>query len=237
MALAESYTSIQDDKSAISMYKSVISLDSKNKQAFKELIDVYAKNKEYTQIKELYSLAKSDTLQILFKKYIVEEPAFSKDSGVYEDEISISLSSPGKNEVYYTLDGTDPIKNGKLYISSIDLKSDGYYDVKAVCKNENGIYSSIKDHEYEISIDSQQADAFLVTPDSGNCTTDQLITITVPKGYKVYYTWDGSDPTTSSAQYTAPISVLQGNNILSVVYIDLDGNMSDVYKYNYICND
>lgn len=236
MSLAQSYLSLKDSKEATSFYLSVLKIDDNNKSAYKGLLKIYADDKEYTQIEALYKTAKDDSIKNLFSEYIVDSPTLDKDPGIYHQELELTLTSPGKDEIYYTLDGSDPIKKGNLYISAIKLKTDGYYDIKAVCKNEKGIFSSIKSYEFEISIDQSQADDFSVTPDSGNCAKDQQISITVPEGYKVYYTWDGSTPTTASTEYTSPITVLPGNNILSVVYVDLDGNMSDVYQYNYICN-
>ena len=50
-----------------------------------------------------------------------------------------------------------------------------------------------------------------------------------------YYTWDGSTPNRGSSRYTSPITVPEGNNILSVVLIDSKTNLSsDVYKGNFV---
>nr|MCR4673659.1 chitobiase/beta-hexosaminidase C-terminal domain-containing protein [Lachnospiraceae bacterium] len=50
----------------------------------------------------------------------------------------------------------------------------------------------------------------------------------------IYYTWDGSMPTTNSYKYTEPILVPEGNNVLSVIVVDKHGMTSNVVKGNYI---
>ena len=52
-------------------------------------------------------------------------------------------------------------------------------------------------------------------------------------GAKMYYTWDDTVPTANSMEYTKPIPVPEGNNILSVVLIDRHGMVSDILKCNY----
>ena len=67
----------------------------------------------------------------------------------------------------------------------------------------------------------------------GSFTMPTTITINVPEGCEVYYTWDGSKPTTASTRYTGPIDVIEGNNILSVILVDKHGKTSDVLQCNY----
>ncbi len=73
-----------------------------------------------------------------------------------------------------------------------------------------------------------------VVPSGGNFYGPQTITITVPEGCRVYYTWDGAEPTQESSQYTEPISMPEGNNVLSLILVDKYGMTSDVLKCNYV---
>ena len=62
----------------------------------------------------------------------------------------------------------------------------------------------------------------------------KLFQITVPENCKVYYTWDSSDPSAASTEYTAPIPVPEGNNVLSVIAIDQNtGKCSDIYRSRF----
>ena len=61
------------------------------------------------------------------------------------------------------------------------------------------------------------------------------MTLTAEDGCSIYYTWDGTDPTTASARYTEPFEVPEGNNVLSVLVVDkTTGLDSGVYRANFI---
>ena len=47
-----------------------------------------------------------------------------------------------------------------------------------------------------------------------------FVVITADEGCSIYYTWDGTDPTDTSARYTEPIEVPEGNNILSIIVVN-----------------
>ena len=72
-----------------------------------------------------------------------------------------------------------------------------------------------------------------MNPEGGSVSGPGTITMTVPEGSKIYYTWDGTVPSETSAMYTEPIPIIEGNNILSVLVVDKHGKKSDVAQYNY----
>ena len=58
--------------------------------------------------------------------------------------------------------------------------------------------------------------------------------MTAEDNCKIYYTWDGSDPDESSSEYTEPVEIPGGNNVLSVIAIDqTTGKCSDIYRNRY----
>ena len=87
--------------------------------------------------------------------------------------------------------------------------------------------------KYEIEFEAPKAPE--VDPDGGTFGAQTDITITVPENCKVYYTWDSSDPTTASTEYTAPIPIPEGNNVL-VCYSDrskIQESTSDIYRSRF----
>ena len=72
-----------------------------------------------------------------------------------------------------------------------------------------------------------------MTPSSGTYHSETLITMTANSGERIYYTWDGSTPTSDSEEYIDPIVIPEGNHILSVIVINKHGMSSDVLKMNY----
>lgn len=69
-----------------------------------------------------------------------------KESGEYDNKIDVTLFSATTNaEIYYTIDGSDPISNGTLYDGIITLARDT--TLRAVAKYD-GIYSEISSYYY-----------------------------------------------------------------------------------------
>ena len=88
-------------------------------------------------------------------------------------------------------------------------------------------------NEYTINIPAP--DMPIVTPDGGDFGMETKVTVTVPDGCSAYYTWDGSTPNATSSRYTQPITVPEGNNVLSVIIIDnTTGLYSDTFRGNFI---
>ena len=122
----------------------------------------------------------------------------------YDDDLQLELTSGSGNAIYYTLDGTDPVRRGQLYRDPI-LLTDGETTVKAAARNSDGIYSRVVEKTYRISY--KKPDYPAVSPMQGEFHEPTYVTITAEEGSSVYYTWDGSVPTASSARYTEPLLI------------------------------
>ena len=136
-------------------------------------------------------------------------------------------------DIYYTLDGSDPVKNGALYTQPLVLDENGKtYRIRAVCAN-NSVYSDVM--EADITIMIPAPDMPIVTPDGGDFGVATTVSITVPDGCSAYYSWDGSIPTAYSDRYYGPIEVPEGNHILTVVIIDHEtGLSSEIYRGRFV---
>lgn len=74
------------------------------------------------------------------------------------------------------------------------------------------------------------------TPAAGRYTEAQTVTISCEtEGATIYYTVDGTDPTTSSTKYTSPITVSQTTTVKAVAAVGTD--LSDVATARYIFSD
>lgn len=233
LALAEIYMKQKDYDSALVLYQEVIQADNKNEKACKNLIAIYEEQNNTDAIIAL-SDAVDDSLKDLFSDYMVTPPDFSIESGSYEMEQSLTLSTNSDYSIYYTIDGSDPVERGIIYSGPIELNENNKtYIVKAVCRNAKEVYSDVVTKEYTISIPAP--DMPIVTPDGGDFGVQTTVTVTVPDGCSAYYTWDGTTPNSSSTRYTQPIIVPEGNNVLSVIIIDSRTNLcSDIYRGNFI---
>ena len=218
LILAEIYMDRKDYDSAMILCQEIMKQDSSNAKACEILITIYENQKNYDAILALYEVVDT-SLQDQFAAYVVTAPVFSVEGGTYDEYVTLELTTSGEYDIYYSLDGSDPTLRGERYTMPIELNENlKTYTINAVCMNDKGIYSEVVSQEYVIDIPAP--DMPIVTPDGGDFGVETTITVTVPDGCSAYYTWDGSDPNIYSTPYTGPITVLEGNNVLSVIIID-----------------
>ena len=235
VSLADIYMKQKEYDSAMILYMEILTLDDDNKDAYQGLIRIYESKEEYDKIQELASdITDTDILE-LFSGYIVAEPVFYPDAGTCDVYTNVTIFSIEECEIYYTLDGSNPTDGGTLYekdgIELSDLKT---YTIKAACKNEKGLFSDVVTAKYKTV--ALPPDYPEVTPDGGTVDELTFVIITADEGCSIYYTWDGTDPTTASERYTDPIEVPEGNNILSVLVVNDKTNLtSEIYRTNFIC--
>ena len=246
-ALADIYMSKKDYDAALVLYHEIINIDPKSKEAYKKLISIYESKKDYDAIVALRESAKDASVLKLFADYTVSKPQFSKSSGKYGETIELSIDADSvfffffiflsidadsDSLLYFTDDSVDPGTRGERYYSPITLDKEGTYEITAVAVDDRGIKSEVASAKYEIEFEAP--DAPEIDPDGGTFGAQTDITITVPENCKVYYTWDSSDPSAASTEYTAPIPVPEGNNVLSVIAIDQNtGKCSDIYRSRF----
>ena len=72
-----------------------------------------------------------------------------------------------------------------------------------------------------------------VTPTSGSYEEAQKITVEVPEGSKAYYTTDGTDPDSSSTEYTEPIIMPRGTSKFKFIVYDSFGLPSAITTESY----
>ena len=107
--------------------------------------------------------------------------------------VFISCTTPS-NTIYYTTDGSTPTTSSTPY--SAPFSVDGPTTVKAIATHT--IYPTSDVGELAISQ--------VATPTIQNNGSNAIsITSTTP-GATIYYTTDGTDPTTASSQYTEPLT-------------------------------
>ncbi len=137
----------------------------------------------------------------------VVRPTFNPPEGTYKLDqlIAISTTTVGAT-IYYTLDGTDPTTSSTQYTSPISIAGHTTTKtIKAIATKTGILNSSIGSATYTITYDPVAQPTF--SPVAGTYNSDQSVTINSVAGATIYYTLDGSEPTTSSTQYSSPISI------------------------------
>lgn len=231
-AIALCYYSLGDYDSSIIYAKKAIVLDELNEDAYRYLIYSYVALGEDKKVSELMNGTDNLLVYQLISGIIIDAPQFNPISGSYGDDVELKLSSSSDYDIYYTLDGTDPMRNGELYKKPIII-TEGTTTVTAICVSEDDKYGLVGSATYSVKYNNPGYP--VVSPSSGTYGEGTKITISaLSDGAQIFYTWDGTDPTVDSAEYFEPIDIPYGNNILSVIVIDKHGLTSDILRCNYI---
>lgn len=116
---------------------------------YSRLISLYSEKKDYQMIDSLLKYCNNVNVIEKYSQYLVSEPRFSHDAGYYKEIIPLKINCEEGETVYYTMDGSEPTTESKVYGSPIFLE-DGEYEIKAICVNEYGIISKVITKEYQI---------------------------------------------------------------------------------------
>ena len=145
-------------------------------------------------------------------------PTFSPGAGAYTSIQMVALADSGAGAmIYYTTDGSTPTTSSMLYSGPITVAATETINAIAVVSGDSN--SSVATALYTINLPAAPAPTF--TPAGGTYTTVQTVALADSVSTAmIYYTTDGSKPTTSSTPYTAPIAVNATStiNALAVAY-------------------
>jgi N-acetylneuraminic acid mutarotase len=140
-------------------------------------------------------------------------PIFSLIPGYYSAGGPLILSNGMANaSIYYTTDGSTPSTKSSLYTSPITLASSETIEALAIAPGYQN--SAVASATYIVAPD-MAAPTFSVAPGTYTIVQTVAISDSIP-GADIYYTTDGSVPSTSSTRYTGPITVSSSQTISAV---------------------
>jgi RHS repeat-associated protein len=134
--------------------------------------------------------------------FVVPTPTFSPGTGSYgsSQTVTISDSNPAAT-IYYTTNGTTPTTSSTKYTSAITVNSSETVEALAVITGYTN--SAVGSAAYTFVVPTPT-----FSPGAGTYGSSQTVTISdSTSGATIYYTTNGSAPTTSSTQYTSAITV------------------------------
>ena len=138
---------------------------------------------------------------------VVLGPVFTPESGDVLSTASLTISSGTEGaSIYYSTDGSEPSSSSSSYTAPVSFGTigTGSHTIKAIAVKEGHTSSAIAETSFTVSY-SNTVVSPTFSPGEGNVLSTQSLTIrSSTSGAIIYFTTDGSDPTTSSTWYTSP---------------------------------
>jgi len=153
--------------------------------------------------------------------------------------VVLTTQDASSTKTYYTTDGTDPRTSStrNVYSSPITINTSTLLEFAAL--DATGNWSPLYKENYTmVDVKAPLTSADLP---SGSYTMDQVVRLTaadeMDPNPRIYYTLDGTDPTTNSTLYTWPISINTiGTTFLKFIAVDNSGHISNVTTEVYTLN-
>jgi len=157
-------------------------------------------------------------------------PVASPDSTTFLASITVTLSAENGAKIYYTTDGTTPTTSSTAYSSALTFTSTTV--LKAIADKGN----KQSDVGTFIYTQGTPPDAVTATPGDGTTFSSSVSVAlsTATSGATIYYTTNGSDPTSASNQYSSPLT-FSSSTLLKAIAIK-SGISSSVSSFTYLKN-
>jgi LysM repeat protein len=135
---------------------------------------------------------------------VLPAPTFSPVAGSFSSSQSVTISdSTAGTTIYYTTNGTTPTTSSTVYSGPITVSATE--TLEAIAVKTGYTNSAVATAVYTI-VPTLPAATF--SPAAGTYTTAQSVTISdATAAATIYYTTNGTTPTTSSTVYSGPITV------------------------------
>ena len=145
-------------------------------------------------------------------------PTFLPIAGAVTSGTTVTITATGGATIYYTMgeNPADPTSSSTTYSSPITITE--ATTIKAIAIKSNWTDSEVVSAEYTILAPAATP---TFSPAAGTYTTAQTVELSsTTEGATIYYTTDGTDPTTSSNVYSSPISVSETKTIKAIAMKD-----------------
>ena len=154
-------------------------------------------------------------------------PTFSVAEGEYTEakDVTISCATDGAT-IYYTIDGSDPDENSEEYTSAVHITETTTLKAIAI---KSGVESDVATATY--TMNRPAAPAFDVAEGVFDAAFDLHLS-TATDGATIYYTTNGSTPTTGSSVYSEKVAISAATTTVKAIAVK-NGLTSDVSSAIY----
>lgn len=180
-----------------------------------DIVVSFAGNKDYQPASVKYTLTVTDS------RTKADAPTFNKIAGEYTVGTEVAISGPAGSTIYYTTNGDTPTHESSVYSSAIVLSDD--ITLKAIAAIDDYKDSDVASAAYTVPV--------VATPSIS--ITSNTVTITCgTAGATIYYTIDGTTPSTGSTPYSGSFAVAAGATIKAIAAKDGCKNSAVAVKNN-----
>ena len=144
----------------------------------------------------------------------VQAPAFSVAAGTYSAAQTVTITDATSGAaIYYTTNGSTPTASSTKYTSAITVSASE--TLQAIATVAALTPSAVTSAEYVIGKSTASTPTFSVA--AGSYSSTQTVTLAdATSGATIYYTTNGTTPTTSSTKYTGAITVSASETIEAI---------------------
>jgi hypothetical protein len=165
----------------------------------------------------------------------VSTPAATLAGGTYNDYKTVNLSTATSGaSIYYTLDGSTPTTGSALYTGAIAINTTSTLRAIAVKAglNDSAVMSPVT---YTLTAATPAA-----SPAGGTYGGTQTVSLTASatSGASIYYTLDGSTPTTGSTLYTGALTISVSQTLKAIAVktgLNNSATMTEIYTIGSPC--
>ncbi len=175
----------------------------------------------------------SPTREASYEIFLDVDPPLSLASprgGKFTHPVSVRLVTDTDARVFYTLDGTEPATDSKVYTEPLPLRETA--TVRFFAVDEAGNREETKKETYRISIDHSKP-ATLAEPSGGLFNSQVKVRLSATEDSTIHYTVDGSRPSKKSPAYSGPVEFVR-SGVLRFFAVDSRGTQEEPREENYV---
>jgi ribosomal protein L31 len=169
---------------------------------------------------------------IYTQTYIIDKIAPTANvtplGGIYNNTQAVTLKMSEPGTIYYTLNSTTPTTASTKYATPIVINSAKTLKFLAVdlASNKSPVYTQT----YKVNDTTNPT--VIATPIGGYYNTTKIVTLKINEPGTIYYTLNGTTPTTTSIKYTGSINII-ATTILKYFARDSVSRNSIIYTQKY----
>ena len=176
----------------------------------------------------------SSTCQ-LFKKIVKEATTLSFPQSAYSVDLGQTFDAPTATLEPTVTGATITYASSRPSVATVDASTGAVTIIGLGTTQITANYAGDATHKpssaaYTLTVTGVNAPT--ITPGTSTIYAETTVTIRATSGTTIYYTTDGSNPTTSSSQYTTPIKV-NATTTVKAIAVNGEGKVSPVASATY----